>query len=540
MGYQNNEMIKIGLIIDSDEIPSWVNLMIEEILKLNFVKISVIFKDNSKKEIKKKLNNEIKENILYNLYLLYERKRFKPIKNLNINEKIRKIENINQVEIFPMLKNSTYYLSDEEIKKIEKYDLDLIIRLGDNKISGKILSVTKFGVWSYYSKNNNFNKIKFSSFWEILKNQSVTNVSLYLDSNSNNQIISKSITSTDLLYITRNDINKSWKKIELILNQLNRIHQLDKIQIIEEEIIEDKNRIPSNFQIIQFMINHWINYFKIKKKFRNKIEQWGILFDFNKKMFDSVEKSNKIYAPKDRYYADPFIIKNNEDYFVFIEEVIYQQQKGHISYFKIDKNGNYSLPEKILENKYHMSYPFVFEFEGNYYMIPETSENKSIDLYKCKKFPDQWEFEKSIIKNINAVDSTLLRKDGKWWLFTSIPFMGSSANDSLSIFYSDDLYSDKWTPLSKNPIVSDVRKSRSAGKIFELNGEYYRPAQDCAGGYGKGIIFNKIITLNESEYFEEEVKSIYSKFDNTIEGIHTFAQCEKLRILDFKKLKNII
>jgi hypothetical protein len=150
MGYQNNEMIKIGLIIDSDEIPSWVNLMIEEILKLNFVKISVIFKDNSKKEIKKKINNEIKENILYDLYLLYERKRFKPIKNLNINEKIRKIENINQVEIFPMLKNSTYYLSDEEIKKIEKYDLDLIIRLGDNKISGKILSVTKFGVWSYY------------------------------------------------------------------------------------------------------------------------------------------------------------------------------------------------------------------------------------------------------------------------------------------------------------------------------------------------------------------------------------------------------
>ena len=532
------KMIKIGLMVNSDEIPLWANLMIEEILKLNFVKISVIFKDNSKKEIKKKLNNEIKENILYNLYLLYERKRFKPIKNLNINEKIRKIENINQVEIFPMLKNSTYYLSDEEIKKIEKYDLDLIIRLGDNKISGKILSVTKFGVWSYYSKNNNFNKIKFSSFWEILKNKSITNVNLYLDSDSNNKIIAKSIIATDQLYITRNEINKSWKKMELILNELNRIHQSDKIQIIEEE--EEETIIPNNFQIIQFIINHCMTYFQIKKKFRNKIEQWGILFDFNKKIFDSVKKSNKIYAPKDRYYADPFIIKKNEDYFVFIEEVIYQQKKGHISYFKIDKNGNYNLPEKILENKYHMSYPFVFEFENNYYMIPETSENKSIDLYKCKKFPDQWEFEKTIMKNINAVDSTVLRKDNKWWLFTSIPFMESSPNDSLSIFYSDDLYSDEWTPLPKNPVVSDVRKSRSAGKIFELNGEYYRPAQDCAGGYGKGIIFNKIITLNESEYYEEEVKSIYSEFDTTIEGIHTFAQCEKLRIFDFKKLKNSI
>ncbi|RZD47016.1 MAG: hypothetical protein CXT78_03140 [Thaumarchaeota archaeon] len=530
-------MIKIGLMVDSDEIPLWINLMIEEIIKLNFVKISVILKDTSKKNIKNKLNHKIKEKILYNWYLSYEKKRFRPSKNLNINQKFKKLENINQMEVFPILKNSTYYLSDEEIEKIEKYDLDLIIRLGSNKISGKILSITKFGVWSYYSKNNNFNKIKFGSFWEILKNESITKINLYLDNDSNNQVISKSVTSIDPLYITRNEINKNWKNIELILNELHKIHELDKIGIIENEK-EEITIIPNNFQIIQFMINHWKKYFQIRRKFRNKIEQWGILFDFDQKAFDSIEKSNKIYAPKDRYYADPFIIKKNEDYFVFIEEVIYQQQKGHISYFKIDKNGNYNLPEKILENKYHMSYPFVFEFEDNYYMIPETSENKSIDLYKCKKFPDQWEFEKTIIKNINAVDSTLLRKNNKWWLFTSIQFMESSPNDSLSIFYSDDLFSDKWTPLPKNPVVSDVRKSRSAGKIFELNGEHYRPAQDCAGGYGKGIIFNKIITLNESEYYEEEVKSIYSEFDNTIEGIHTFAQCEKLRIFDFKKLKN--
>ena len=113
-------------------------------------------------------------------------------------------------------------------------------------------------------------------------------------------------------------------KLELTLNELHRIHQLNKIQIIEEE--EEENLIPNNFQIIQFMINHWKNYFQIKRKFRNKIEQWGILFDFDQKAFDSIEKSNKIYAPKDRYYADPFIIKKNEDYFVFIEEVIYEQE----------------------------------------------------------------------------------------------------------------------------------------------------------------------------------------------------------------------
>ena len=529
-------MIKIGLLVDSDEVPLWINLMIEEILKIKFIEISLIIKDNSKNQIKNKINHGIKEKILYNWYLLYEKKRFTPKKDLNINQKFKKLENISEIEIFPILKNSSYYLSDEQIEKVKEHNLDLIIRITSNKISGKILTITKFGIWSYHLKNKNFNEIKFSSFWEILKNKSVTNVNLYLDSDSNNKIISKSITATDPLYITRNEINKKWKNIELTLNELHKINQLNKIHTIEEE--EEEEEIPNNFQIIQFIINHWKNYFQIKKKFRNKIEQWGISFDFNKKIFDSIEKSNKIYAPKDRYYADPFIIKKNEEYFVFIEEVIYQDKKGHISYFKIDKNGNYNLPEKILENKYHMSYPFIFEFENNYYMIPETSENKSIDLYKCKKFPDQWEFKKTIMKNINAVDSTLLRKDNKWWLFTSIPFMESSPNDSLSIFYADDLFSDNWIPLLKNPVISNVRKSRSAGKIFELNGEYYRPAQDCSDGYGKGIIINKILKLNQNEYYEEEVDSIYSEFDDTIEGIHTFAQCDALRVLDFKKLKS--
>ena len=87
-------MIKIGLMIDSDEIPSWVNLMIKEILKLNFIEISLILINNSKKEIKNKSNYKIKEKILYNWYLSYERKRFTPKKNLNINQKLKKLENL--------------------------------------------------------------------------------------------------------------------------------------------------------------------------------------------------------------------------------------------------------------------------------------------------------------------------------------------------------------------------------------------------------------------------------------------------------------
>ena len=83
----------------------------------------------------------------------------------------------------------------------------------------------------------------------------------------------------------------------------------------------------------------------------------------------------------------PIYIFDNNLYYVFIEELMYNTNKGHISVFTISSEGELSTPQKIIEENYHLSYPFVFQEKDGYYMIPESMENKSIDLYKCKKFP---------------------------------------------------------------------------------------------------------------------------------------------------------
>ena len=84
-------------------------------------------------------------------------------------------------------------------------------------------------------------------------------------------------------------------------------------------------------------------------------------------------------------------------YYIFIEELLYSNNKGHISVFEIHKDGKITKPQMIIENDYHMSYPFVFTHKEQYYMIPETSHNSSIELYKATTFPYRWEFEKNTI-----------------------------------------------------------------------------------------------------------------------------------------------
>src|SRR5690606_4215327 len=122
----------------------------------------------------------------------------------------------------------------------------------------------------------------------------------------------------------------------------------------------------------------------------------------------------------DRYWADPFVVTRGGKHYVFIEEVMRTTDKGHISVMVAEASGRFEAPRTVLERDYHLSYPCLFEDEGTLYMVPESSANRSVELYRCIGFPDRWEFVCNLLENVYAVDPTLLRHDGKWWLFANV------------------------------------------------------------------------------------------------------------------------
>lgn len=264
-------------------------------------------------------------------------------------------------------------------------------------------------------------------------------------------------------------------------------------------------------------------------------EQWFLIYDYeNEIVTKSLKNFQKIIPPKDRFWADPFVVYKNNKHHIFYEEFIFKQKKGHISVFTIDKEGNCSTGEKILEEPFHLSYPFCFQFENEVYMIPETQEKKSIRLYKCNRFPDKWEFYKEIFTNIDAVDTTIYHHNDKWWMFTGVRKIDGSTWDNLHIFYSDSPISDKWISHPLNPIIEEPSNLRSAGSIFSKNNKIYRPVQiSTSNTYGKAISINRIIILNEENFIEEKIKTI-EPWDKEIDGIHTLNHENGLTVLDSK------
>lgn len=263
--------------------------------------------------------------------------------------------------------------------------------------------------------------------------------------------------------------------------------------------------------------------------------QWQLMYNIDSKNSKSYKDFKSIIPPKDRFWADPFIISKGDIYYIYFEEFVYKKNKAHISLLTINKNGDYSEPKKILEKPYHLSYPFIFSYNEKYYIIPESSTSNSIDVYVCSDFPEKWKFYKTLMKDITATDSTLFHKNGKWWLFTSVKkYHNHNSDNELFLFYSDNPLSNKWISHPKNPIVSNLKGSRSAGKIFEENGNIIRPAQDCSTRYGYGIIFYQINVLNENEYQEKEIQTIYPDWNKKMIGVHTYGQENKLTMIDVR------
>ena len=185
----------------------------------------------------------------------------------------------------------------------------------------------------------------------------------------------------------------------------------------------------------------------------------------------------------------------------------------------------------MLEREYHMSYPFLFEHEGALFMMPETAANRTIEVYRCARFPDRWEFSKTLMRDLYAVDATLLQHRGRYWLFANVREPGGSSLNALHLFWAQSPLADLWTPHPRNPVVQDIGSARPAGNIFLEDGQLIRPAQDSSRRYGGSLRFNRITTLTEEDYGEETV-AVFAPGGGKVRATHTFNQAGGLTVID--------
>jgi hypothetical protein len=252
-------------------------------------------------------------------------------------------------------------------------------------------------------------------------------------------------------------------------------------------------------------------------------EDWNVGYRINGN--DSV---HWLKPPKTDYFADPFVITTKDDTYLFFEWFSNKNGKADLAVAK--KSEDFEVYHKITDFPEHRSYPFVFEYQGVIYCIPEANQTNKVSLYRFEN--EKMIYDCDLLDGC-YVDSTLHHhSDGKWYLFTTHQ---KQSHTHLLIYVADDLRGP-YRPHYNNPVKVDCSDSRMAGKIMEIDGNLVRPAQNSSRHYGESITLNKIIQLNEYQYIEETISEIKPDKQWTYnKGTHTINSDEVMTVFDAKR-----
>lgn len=203
---------------------------------------------------------------------------------------------------------------------------------------------------------------------------------------------------------------------------------------------------------------------------------------------------------KANFVADPFMIKHESTWYMFFEVEV-QEKSGNIGKIGLAQSSDcvtWKYRKIVLEEPWHLSYPYVFKWEDDFFMIPETRSNRSIRLYRALDFPYKWKLEKTLLKKRRFSDSTIFQYNDKWWIFTD------SGNTTLRLYYSDTL-TGSWKEHFQSPLIKkNPQIARPGGRVVFSENLPIRYTQDCTPYYGTLVWAFKITELTPKTYMEEK------------------------------------
>jgi hypothetical protein len=539
-------MLRIGIMLDSYVSSAWVARIVEDIQASGFAQIELVVLNTppapqAKVSFTKRLRNHWKLT-LYHRYEQWDYRRNKTEPDAKAPADLSTLlRNVPAITVHPLRKGFTDRIPEDELESIRSYNLDVLFRFGFRIIRGGILSAARCGVWSIHHDDNLEYRGGPPLFWEIYERNPVSGTILQIltDSLDGGHVIYRGHSSTEMSSLYRNRNPIYWKTAEFALRRLRDLDSrgmeyIESLATYREDAAYTRGiyRTPDTPKMARFLAG--LFYGSARARLRARKPQWflAIRRRTDARSFNDAAGYKPMLPPKDRFYADPFLIEKDGKTFLFLEDLRYSEGRALISCCELGADGTPGPVFEVLRRPYHLSYPFLFEENGEIYMIPETKANRTVELYRATKFPAEWTLDSVLLSDIYAVDATLHKADGKYWMFAGISNGRYSNCDELGIFFADTL-KGPWTPHPANPVISDVRRARPAGALFrDQAGRLIRPSQDCAKAYGYAIVFSEVVTLSETEYEERPFARLDPDWVKGNLGTHSYTRTDKFEVID--------
>jgi hypothetical protein len=537
---------RIGILSDGDSLAAWQVECIRKIRELPFAQIVVLIVNSPpaapRAPFAVRLRRKIASGLL--LWRIYERLILD--RKVRANEPTRLqggLESLPRIECTPINIGKFRQSFDlPSLEALKSLDLDVLLRFGFGILSGEILSLPRYGIWSFHHGDPQYFRGAPPGFWEIHNREPVTGVIL--------QRLTEKLDGGVVLH-------SGWFKTM----PSNYARSLDRIlfgaaHFVARALVElrrDPQRLrdapalarcgrvysyPRTRAVVTFLARSTAAWLADQYRSMFRHQQWTlgmverpITEVFQEAVGTVAQIRDVTWLPetKGRFLADPFPALgegSSNSSIILAEEFDWAAERGQIS--AIEWSGKRSKgPVRAIQTDAHLSYPYTFNDGGEIYCAPECAESNAVTLYRLDR--GNWVRHKVIIEGFPAIDPTIFRHEGRWWLFCTSAEAG--ANEFLFSWYADRL-DGEWAPHPANPLKVDIRSARPAGRPFLAGHELIRPAQDCSRLYGGAISFNRIIKLSTEEFVEESVGNLVPDPARYPAGLHTICGAGEVTIVD--------
>lgn len=530
--------LRVAMLLDRRSVPQWSYAVALEIKRSSVLElVPIILKTIDTNDHSKPGTLSDCGSLLFRLWSKLDRRLCNPdIDVLQLRDLDNSLSPGGSLEISLSNNGAGSYLSESELAKLREAALDVILLFCNQVSVDRISECARYGAWTLGNSHNNAGDAHM--FWAMCENSPLCETSLKVVCNdlSREHIIHHSFYATHPYSLFHNQNAAYSKATNYLKRHLVNLHQFGWDYVVQprngyhkQGRSESNSKLPSNGTMALFLPRWLLKASAQHARKRFFREQWFIAW--RKKpggtsTWRDMTDFQLLLPPRDRFYADPFLFEKDNRHYIFVEDYKLNTRRGGISCIEIKSDGSLGEPVTVLELDTHISYPNIFTWQGEIYLLPDTLARRQIQLYRAVNFPREWTLERVLIDGISAVDPTLFEHHGKFWLFAASP-----QNDELFLFYSDSLLG-KWNEHAQNPIVSDVRRARPAGHVFIEGGRIIRPAQDCSRRYGYSISLNEVQALSEMEYAESPIGTIRPAWIDKNLGTHTFNQNRTYQVVD--------
>jgi hypothetical protein len=535
--------LRLGIIVDSVDIAAWMAKALQALLASPTVEIVLLIRIDRSHMVTKSDNYVHGASLLYRLYRRLDDKLFRSRVDAFAPVSLASVLSAPvSVEVKAHWNGQYETFEEAALREIQRHELDVALELSSRSLGGEALTIARYGVWSHLFAEPLGWRGGPSGFWEVMETRPVTGAALVSRTQDSDpfNVLCRSYSATDKWSVRRNNEKVAWKTSSFALRKLSQLHEENGRNFLSDPVdnmescFTPHSSPPDNITMVKLLAKHGWRYLRHSLHHLHCLDQWVLYYQItdNTSAYPvGLTNFNVILPPKERIYADPFCVERDGRYFIFFEEQAHNQS-GVISFIEMSSDGRYGIPEVILKRDYHLSYPFIFSYGGEQFLVPESAENRTVELYRCSSWPGQWEPVEVMLQDVEAVDTTIEKIGDAYWMFVTMLSSQEAAGwDELFLFYADTPFGP-WTPHRRNPIKSDARSARSAGRLFQYQGRLYRPSQDCSVRYGYGVVINEVEKITKSEYQEREVHRIFPNEGQGVLATHTLNRAGRLTVMD--------